>query len=1368
MKKSLIRLLALALMLAMLVPLAASCGIFGGDDPGDDTTTGVITAPTDGYKTDLTTLTYTDLSPSALAGYSIVYSHLASSEVVALANKLCEAIKTATGVELPVKSDMLAVGETVPTDVKEIRVGATNRDAGYEWLRYYDYRIEKSGDDLVIAAGGDEALAEAVELFTENMLTTVVRLPNTACDYLAYYVAENLYIGGIEVSRYTIVSDSENTPVAEYLRAQIRALCGLSLPIVSSAAPETKYEILIGNIVRTGVVFPENGKYIVDQVGTKVVLGGVGSGAGHAAAVDFVKNTLVADTSKTGETLAFTVDARTKEHLTSGLFKLNLKDELGSMAGKYSLDYSTDTVLARFFAAKAELPEEVTVLDRFLIEDYPLSLMRQLFVSPEGNDTNPGTQEAPLATIAEALSRMSWKGGGTIWMMGGTYELAETVSITAAHSGTSTCPLFIKAWNEEEVVFTSNNGLDMSRDKWNYFDPNENRDIYYRVPTRARDNIMWTTLELQGWDDSDIPEISVADGPPRMYVNGKQYTLARYPNSNEPMELLYFTKVYDTGSVAGSSGTDLWAEWEKRAGRYYGSLEGTATQVGWEVCLPDETLLPAGTSNDEKYKAIDMRDEVLSWVNTGDIWYYGSCFEGWEFGHYNLALTHTEAGGTTTWGHKADLDGDGEYDMYDLDGDGVLDEAYYLGYPRDFQGDAKGTFANGYTSKDVPVKKGDSTLPWHPDRANGGTYYSLKSTTPCNYGAKNSGNSPAGRNTYYLYNAIEALDAPGEWFFDRNTGRIYIYPDGDTNLFKSDVSFSPVDKFNLFYISGASNMIIDGITVNGSSDMGISATRCDSLIIQDYTTSNTKRYGAYFSACKNSAVIYSDFSKCGSSMLGNSDSTGLGTLTPCNVVFQNNFFHDSNLMVQTAISVGGCRTVVSHNYFQNTTINGGSTTEAIVEYNRFEGGSADIVDGGMVYFGGWSARSNHFRYNLFHMFNATHNAVYNDTMCSGNYMYHNIVSTLGSRSNANKGWYSSTGMANVCYGNLMVLRTHAQALDLYSVGGGEGASSGSGPSSGDAINQSGLFYYHFGDEWGSGTKGDYSFVSMDGESIINLSINAQYGKASGQQFTARQSLAGHWWEGIKDNELQVIQGTGSNYDKEAWYDRNPEYVNLLEGTKMLRVIQEDIQAGYAVKYFYAPWKLCGKSYTFENVPVGTVLTIPEYRYVVEEDGHLVYKTAEKHAVTVDETGTVTLTYEEIAAMERMRRQSAFCVIMNNVLLGGSPIQEPGKVDAEWAADKSRIITDGNLSYVGYISTTREEQNFLYHYYPAIVPGADEFDYTVSDATWQTIGETVDLEAIKPLVEFDQNVTGITTWTYNDYFKVFFHDYSQYMGWRSYP
>ncbi|MBQ2718793.1 MAG: hypothetical protein IJF73_01865 [Clostridia bacterium] len=1042
MKKSLLRLLALCLMLAMVVPLAASCGLFGPSDPddtdpGDTTLPGgtTIAGPTDGYKTDLSGVSFTDVSSEALAGYTIVYSDLASADGVALANAVAAAIKEATGVELPVVSDRVTYGEAVPTGGKEIRVGITNRDTNYGWLRYHDYRIEKVGESLVLAAGGDEALEEAVALFTEELLADAkLRLPGSAVEYLAYYAAESLYLAGVAIENYVIVRDSANAMVAVYLQQQLRNLTGITLPIHLDTMAESKHEILIGNLVRPGVSYPEEGTYLVEQVGTKVVLGGTGANAGYAATMDFVKNTVKYDADKVGAQLAISVKKTTAAHLTTGLYQLNLDNEFSSMLEAQGTIYNAKSVYDRFMAAKGELPDEVTVLSPFEVEDYPLSLLNQVFVSPNGDDRNPGTQEAPKATIEAALENVTLTKGGVVWLMGGTYELDQEVYVGTTCSGTPTSPLFIKAWQDEVPVLTTNKKLDTSAEKWEYLDENANSDVWDRIPEEARDEIMYTTLEIQGWDDGDIAEITKEKGPPRLYVGDTQYQLARYPNSDAPLDLLYFGEVYDTGSCFNVTGSDLYPEWVKRSVEL---PDGAATQIGWEIGVLNSGMSRGPKSQEERLKADEMAEEILSWVNTGDIWYFGSTFEGWEFGHYRLALTHTEAGVTNTWGHKADLDEDG-----------VLDDCWYLGYPRAFQGDQKGTFGNGTMTNFI----------FHPDYTKGGTYYSLKSSMPNSYGAKWSTNSPAGRNTYYLYNAIEALDAPGEWFLDRSTGTLYIYPDRDSDLEADGASFSNPEEFAALHLDMCSNIILDGIHIDGANSYGIWLGGGRDVVVERVTVSNTKKSCIYGSGLRM-AVIYSDFSRSGSTMVTLGRSSAIWSMVPDRNVIQNNFFHDALLTVQGGSTLSGCGNVTSHNYYSNTVVTGGGY-ENIVEYNRFEGGSADVVDGGMIYVGGSSAKYNHYRYNMFHMFNATHNAIYNDTMNSDNYAYYNIVSTIGSRSNSNKAWYSSTGMGNVCYGNLFILRNPYQVAAAGSVAGDEGDVVAA--SSGDQYNQSALFYYDFG------------------------------------------------------------------------------------------------------------------------------------------------------------------------------------------------------------------------------------------------------------------------------------------------------------------
>jgi hypothetical protein len=72
-----------------------------------------------------------------------------------------------------------------------------------------------------------------------------------------------------------------------------------------------------------------------------------------------------------------------------------------------------------------------------------------LWVSPSGADTNPGTQAMPLAGLAAAVGRI--QAGATIWIAAGSYKLSQTVPIT--RSGEEGKPMQIFAQAGERPVF---------------------------------------------------------------------------------------------------------------------------------------------------------------------------------------------------------------------------------------------------------------------------------------------------------------------------------------------------------------------------------------------------------------------------------------------------------------------------------------------------------------------------------------------------------------------------------------------------------------------------------------------------------------------------------------------------------------------------------------------------------------------------------------------------------------------------------------------------------------------------------------------------------------------------------------------------
>lgn len=106
------------------------------------------------------------------------------------------------------------------------------------------------------------------------------------------------------------------------------------------------------------------------------------------------------------------------------------------------------------------LPGLLTVLFCFLAI---VANAADIYLSPAGNDNNPGTKEKPFATLQAALRKArnlrrlndeSIKGGIHIILQGGVYNILETVILRPEDSGTEDSPTYIEAANNEQPVLS--------------------------------------------------------------------------------------------------------------------------------------------------------------------------------------------------------------------------------------------------------------------------------------------------------------------------------------------------------------------------------------------------------------------------------------------------------------------------------------------------------------------------------------------------------------------------------------------------------------------------------------------------------------------------------------------------------------------------------------------------------------------------------------------------------------------------------------------------------------------------------------------------------------------------------------------------
>ena len=1210
MKKSKILLILLALVLVVSL---VSCG--GKKPPVEGTE---VTEP---VETEPPAPTYDKTLLADWLGYTLLFPEGTSEAVSNAFYNFTSAIVNKYGSMPKANSDFLMPGETVPENTLEVLIGATNRAEsaqGAEGLRANDYFIGMINNRLVIVGGSDKATANAINHCTAYLLGDEgLMYPTEGYLYTSEYTVDKLTVGGVDISEFTVIRgngmSAGDRMMVDYVRDLIADICGVSVKINIPSSKEQTYEILIGNTGRALTSKElEKGTYSIEQTDTKLALYGNGEYS-EAFVLKYLIQDILLNIPK-GESYDIKLDNVTGEKFVSpSLVSSNLPETFGDFRGKYDDSVaSAQATLDRFLLSVEELPEEVSVVSPILLEDYAGTIKKQVYVSnASGDDNNNGSKNAPFKTIAKAVSAMKNANGGVIWVEGDTYELSETITVGAAQSGTVINPLFIKSYGDKDVSLTSNvmiesagfRLVDTAKDK-----------VAARLHDDVEDKVYYINLyDDLGWTEDDIVDITTS-GPARLYVDGEEFTLARFPNAYyedgvtplEGIDYLYFTYIYEVGSVTSTSNLNYWP-WVERANKDPNLTVDSI--IPWETRIPDTK---GAVSADEAY----MGEEIKTWVNTGDIWYYGNVYSGWEHAYYTIAPDCVHAGNL-------------------------------LGI------------------------------------AKPGGYYSLKSVQPCLHGAMVSSNSATGRNTYYLFNAIEALDAPGEWFIDKETGCLYIYPKTD-DITKQQISYSGHRKLtSLLKFDQASCIVVDGIGVDGCNSEGIRIENSENIILQNITTKNTQSISVRFNNSRKSALINSDLSYSYDVMVAVYATNDDYTLTPSDIFIQNNVFSDTTPSQSNAVAIGGCRTVVSHNYFIDCCLKGaGDSSECIIEYNLFEGGNRFITDGGMVYLAGFYTRGHHVRYNLFHMFKATHQAVYFDTKGSGLYSYGNVISTLGAWTNSHKGWYSSSGHGNVCYANIMVLRNAAQ---IDAVNGKDSDEDSAAIRKGDDINESGLFYYYYGN---------------------NASGNSQ---------------AGPWWKGMKETE---INRRFKLVNEEAWRARYPDYMNSLLADKIILAAYE--LADYAV--YYEPQKLSGKTFTYTEVKDGDIVFVPEYEYLDESGSK---KVMPEKRVTAQDGQGITLTLDDISAMERLTRQPAFCVISNNILLGGS-------------SDPSKVITNTAGSYKGVIKdVTLKENNFFEFDYDKIMVDAENYNYTITDEAWARIESELGANCTAILKDIDYTRAGLT-------------------------
>ncbi|MBW8334575.1 MAG: right-handed parallel beta-helix repeat-containing protein [Prolixibacteraceae bacterium] len=164
----------------------------------------------------------------------------------------------------------------------------------------------------------------------------------------------------------------------------------------------------------------------------------------------------------------------------------------------------------------------------------------EYYIAPNGNSLNNGDISHPFASLDDAKkairqlkSNHQLKGGVTVWLREGVYELPKSFMLQKEDSGMESEPVIFSGYPNEKVIVSG--GKKISYDQVNPISSDAARLI---VQKEAIAQIREIDLKALGILDYGVNQITgfrrpYVNAAMELFINGKSYHLARYPNQEK-------------------------------------------------------------------------------------------------------------------------------------------------------------------------------------------------------------------------------------------------------------------------------------------------------------------------------------------------------------------------------------------------------------------------------------------------------------------------------------------------------------------------------------------------------------------------------------------------------------------------------------------------------------------------------------------------------------------------------------------------------------------------------------------------------------------------------------------------------------------
>ena len=238
--------------------------------------------------------------------------------------------------------------------------------------------------------------------------------------------------------------------------------------------------------------------------------------------------------------------------------------------------------------------------------------------------------------------------------------------------------------------------------------------------------------------------------------------------------------------------------------------------------------------------------------------------------------------------------------------------------------------------------------------------------------AKNASYAIRPGDRYYFCNAMEELDAPGEWYLDKQSGTLYFWPPAPL---RGKVVMAPTTRLILDVTPGTSHLTFRGFTFECSEGHAIMLNQTTHCQIVACTIRNVGDYsgsGVVINRGSENRVVGCDIYNVGRHAISISGGDR-ATLTSANNSAENNYIHHTGVFYKQGVGVAlsGVGNKAAHNLIHDCPRFGiyFMGNNQVIEYNHIRHVNLETSDTGAIYTGGrdWlGSRGTVIRYNYFH------------------------------------------------------------------------------------------------------------------------------------------------------------------------------------------------------------------------------------------------------------------------------------------------------------------------------------------------------------------------------------------------------------------